>query len=85
MVGIMKLYEEDLVDQDVVGIMVVDHYSVWMVIVDVRAVLFFVVGCVVERDEDAVVDVDEVWMVVFTQPSHLCEVCSQGDGNTFRL
>ena len=60
MVGIMKLYEEDLVDQDVVGIMVVDHYSVWMVIVDVRAVLFFVVGCVVEGDEDAVVDVDEV-------------------------
>ena len=56
----MKLYEEDLVDQDVVGIMVVDHYSVWMVIVDVRAVLFFVVGCVVEGDEDAVVDVDEV-------------------------
>ena len=24
-------------------------------------------------------------MVIFTQPSHLCEVCSQGDGNTFRL
>ena len=68
---------------DVVEIMVVDHYLVMMVIVD--AVLFFVVGCVVEGDEEAVVDVDEVWMVVFTQPSHLCEVCSQGDGNTFRL
>ena len=55
---------------DVVEIMVVDHYLVMMVIVD--AVLFFVVGCVVEGDEEAVVDVDEVWMVVFTQPSHLC-------------
>ena len=39
----------------------------------------------VERDEEAVVDVEEVWMVVFTQPSHLCEVRNQGDGNTFRL
>ena len=45
---------------DVVEIMVVDHYSVMMVIVDVRAVLFSVVGCVVEGDEDAVVDVEEV-------------------------
>ena len=43
---------------DVVEIMVVDHYLVMMVIVD--AVLFFVVGCVVEGDEDAVVDEDEV-------------------------
>ena len=39
----------------------------------------------VEGDEEAVVDVEEVWMVVFTQPSHLCEVRNQGDGNTFRL
>ena len=39
---------------DVVEIMVVDHYLVMMVIVD--AVLFFVVGCVVEGDEEAVVD-----------------------------